>query len=64
VVFLVLYVGFHVVGVIIVMQDSLIGRIIGSFWLTATVIGFNYGLFRIIRKLLMVREAAVKEVDR
>jgi len=58
---MILYIGFHVVGVIIIVQDSLIAKIIGSFWLGATIIGFNYGLYKIIKKLFMVRDAEIME---
>lgn len=61
VIYLLLYVGFHVVGVIIIIQDSLLAKVIGSVWLTATVIAFNYGLYKLVRKLLTVREAQVVE---
>jgi hypothetical protein len=62
VVYLLLYVGFHVVGVIIIIQDSLLARVIGSVWLAATIIAFNFGLYKLVRKLFTVREAQVMEV--
>lgn len=57
-----LYVGFHVVGVIIIIQASLLAWIIGGVWLAATLIAFNFGLYKLIRKLFTVREAQVMEV--
>ena len=62
VVYLLLYVGFHVVGVIIIVQDTLLAKVIGAVWLTATVIAFNFGLYKLVRKLFTVREAQVMEV--
>jgi hypothetical protein len=61
-VYLLLYVGFHVVGVIIIIQDSLLAKVIGSVWLAATVVAFNFGLYKLIRKLFTVREAQVMDV--
>lgn len=54
-----LYVGFHVVGVIIIIQETLLAKVIGSIWLTITVIAFNYGLYKLVKKLLTVREAQI-----
>jgi hypothetical protein len=56
-----LYVGFHVVGIIIIIQESLLARVIGGVWLAATLIAFNFGLYKLARKLFTVREAQVME---
>lgn len=56
-----LYVGFHVVGIIIIIQDSLLARVVGGVWLVATLIAFNFGLYKLTRKLFTVREAQVME---
>lgn len=50
------------VGIVIIVQDTILAKIIGSVWLTATVVAFNYGLYKIIRKLFTIREAQVMEV--
>ncbi len=63
VIFMLLYVGFHVVGIIIIIQESLLARVIGAVWLAATIIAFNFGLYNLVRKLLTVREAQVMEVE-
>jgi hypothetical protein len=59
IVYLLLYVGFHVVGVVIIIQDSLLAKVIGSVWLAATLVAFNFGLYKLVRKLFTVREAQV-----
>ena len=59
VVYMLLYVGFHAVGVVIIMQDSLLGKVIGSVWLAATLIAFNFALYKLVRKLFTMREAQV-----
>ena len=59
VVYMLLYVGFHVVGVVIIIQDSLLAKVIGSVWLAATLMAFNFGLYKLVRKLFTVREAQV-----
>lgn len=46
---MVLYLGFHAVGVILILQDQLISRIIGVIWLLLSVIAFNYGLYKIVK---------------
>ena len=51
----ILYIGFHVVGIVIIVQDTVLAKIIGAVWLSATVIAFNYGLYKIIRKLFTIR---------
>jgi hypothetical protein len=55
IVYLLLYIGFHVVGIIIIVQDSLFAKIIGAVWLTAAIVAFNYGLYKLARKLFTVR---------
>jgi len=40
----------------------MISKIIGAIWLGATVIGFNYGLYKIVIGTLIMREASVFEV--
>ena len=50
---------FHAAGVIIILQDKVHAIVIGSVWLAATFIAFNYGLYKIIRKLFTTREATV-----
>lgn len=54
-----LYIGFHAVGVVLIMQDQLISRIIGVFWLILSIIAFNYGLYKIIKEVCYIREAKV-----
>lgn len=61
-IYMLLYIGFHVVGVIIIIQDTLLAKVIGSVWLAATVVAFNFGLYKLTRKLFTVREAQVTEV--
>lgn len=55
-----LYIGFHTVGIILILQDQLVSRIIGIFWLIISIIAFNYGLYKIIKEICYVREAEVK----
>jgi len=50
-----MYIGFHIVGIILILQESSISKIIGAIWLGASIIGFNYGLYKIISHSLIVR---------
>jgi hypothetical protein len=54
-----LYLGFHAVGVILIMQDEITSIIIGVFWLLVCIIMFNYGLYRICKEVCYVREVKV-----
>ena len=64
VVFGLLYVGFHGVGLLIVLQDSLMARIIGGIWLLAAVVGFNLAVYKIVSKTCIVRDPTVQVVER
>jgi len=59
VVYLLLYLGFHAVGVILVMQEQVTSRVIGAFWLLICVIMFNFGLYRIGKEVCFIREVTV-----
>jgi succinate-acetate transporter protein len=58
-IFMLLYIGFHAVGVVLIMQDQLISRIIGVFWLVLSIVAFNYGLYKIVKEVCYIREAQV-----
>ena len=53
--YMVLYIGFHVAGIILLVQNSLAAKIIGSIWLTISFITFNYGLYRLIKAFFIIR---------
>ena len=47
VVFMFLYIGFHAVGVILLIQPEIITKVIGGFWLIMCIVLFNYALYKI-----------------
>lgn len=57
--FILMYIGFHTVGIILLIQDSVISKIIGGLWLGASIVGFNYGLYKIITSSFIIREASI-----
>jgi len=58
-----LYIGFHVIGVVLLLQDSIVSKIIGAFWLALSVLAFNYGLYKIVKELCFVRDAQVNQIE-
>jgi hypothetical protein len=54
-----LYISFHAVGIILLIQVETVSRIIGAFWLLISVLLFNYGLYRVLKEVCFVREANV-----
>ena len=54
-VFVLLYIGFHTVGVILVIQPEVVSRVIGGFWLLMCIILFNYGLYKVVAETCYVR---------
>jgi hypothetical protein len=63
IVYMLLYVGFHTIGVILILQDSVVSKVIGAFWLAFSLACFNYGLYKIVKELCFVRDAQVNQVD-
>lgn len=53
--YMVLYIGFHVAGIILLLQNSLSAKIIGGIWLASSFIAFNYGLYRLIKAFFIIR---------
>lgn len=62
-VYMLLYIGFHVIGVILLLQDSIVSKIIGAFWLALSVLAFNYGLYKIVKEICFVRDAQVNRME-
>ena len=62
-IYMLLYIGFHVIGVVLLLQDSIVSKIIGAFWLALSVLAFNYGLYKIVKKLCFVRDAQVNQIE-
>jgi hypothetical protein len=58
-----LYIGFHVIGVVLILQESMVSKIIGTFWLALSFLAFNYGLYKIVKELCFVRDAQVNEIE-
>lgn len=54
-----LYLGFHAVGIILIMQAETTSRIIGAAWLLVCIVMFNYGLYRIVKEVCYIREVKV-----
>ena len=59
VVFICLYVAFHAVGVVLLIQPETVSKVIGGFWLLMCIILFNYGLYKIVCESCYVNEAKV-----
>ena len=62
-IYMLLYIGFHVIGVVLLLQDSIVSKIIGAFWLALSVLAFNYGLYKIVKELCFVRDAQVNQIE-
>lgn len=56
---MILYFGFHIVGVLLIVQKELLTRVIGAFWLLLSMGVFNYGLYKVMREICYVREVKV-----
>jgi hypothetical protein len=37
------------------LQESIVAKIIGAIWLAATVLGYNYGLYKIFLVFFLVK---------
>jgi len=57
-----LYIGFHVIGIVLLLQDSIVSKVIGGFWLLLSTIAFNYGLYKIVKEAFFIRDAQVNQV--
>ena len=62
-IYMLLYIGFHVIGVVLLLQDSIVSKIIGAFLLALSVLAFNYGLYKIVKELCFVRDAQVNQIE-
>ena len=59
VIFMFLYIGFHAVGVVLILQEDLVSRVIGVVWLLVVMVMFNYALWKIVKEVCYVKEAKV-----
>ena len=54
---------FHAAGVFVILQDSIMAKVFGAFWLVFTVLFFDLWLYEFVKEKCFVSDAQINQVD-